>query len=124
MAFLLYTVQPGDVLHGLMGLAQRFYADTEHWLLLFSMNRHIIGDDPVMISAGQQLLIPYEKPDASDLCVRVYTVHPSDFGHGLRGIAARLLGDEGRWIELYQVNRGIIGDDVNRLTAGQILIVL
>lgn len=47
-----------------------------------------------------------------------YTVQPGD---SLSAIAQRLLGDSGRWRELYEQNRSVIGANPNMIVAGQVL---
>lgn len=49
---------------------------------------------------------------------QTYTVRAGD---SLSAIAKKLLGDESRWTELHQANRGIIGSNPNRLNAGMVL---
>jgi murein DD-endopeptidase MepM/ murein hydrolase activator NlpD len=49
-----------------------------------------------------------------------YTVQPGD---SLSAIAQRLLGDSGRWRELYDQNRSVIGANPNLIVAGQVLSV-
>jgi LysM repeat protein len=47
-----------------------------------------------------------------------YTVKPGD---SLKEIAARLLGDAGRWTELYALNRDVIGANPDLVRPGQVL---
>lgn len=52
-----------------------------------------------------------------------YTVQPADETEGLAGIAHRLYGDVGRWVEIYDANRGIIGNNPYNVQSGQQLII-
>lgn len=49
---------------------------------------------------------------------QTYTVRA---GESLSAIAKKLLGDESRWTELHKANRGIIGSNPDRLSAGMVL---
>ncbi len=42
-------------------------------------------------------------------------------GDNLSRIAARVLGDASRWLEIYALNRDLIGDDPDRIEPGQVL---
>jgi len=53
----------------------------------------------------------------------VYTVQPADLQEGLLGIARRLYGDPNRWVELYDANRWIIGNNPSIIHPGQQMIV-
>ncbi len=124
MAALVYTVQPGDVITGLLGIAERLYGDGRQWIGLYEANRLIIGTNPTIIQPGQQLIVPLLGGDAAaPRAVQVYTVQPFDLPEGLPGIARRVYGDADRWQELYRVNQGIIGNNPQRLQIGQRLIV-
>ncbi len=52
---------------------------------------------------------------------KTYTVKSGDT---LWLIAKKLLGDGGRWPELYALNKGVIGSDPNIIKAGQVLRVV
>lgn len=53
----------------------------------------------------------------------VYTIQPDDLRDGLLGIARRLYGDSNRWVELYEANRWIIGNNPTIIQPGQQMIV-
>lgn len=55
MAAYYYIVQPGDTLYS---IAKEFYGDPSLWVDIYEANRWVIGDNPNLISVGQQLLIP------------------------------------------------------------------
>jgi nucleoid-associated protein YgaU len=124
MLFVIYTVQPDDRLHGLEGLARWFYGVADRWIDLYRYNQHIIGENPIELWPGQQLLIPCDShSELFEPRVRLYTVQPSDYREGLSGIARRHYGDAGCAEAIYRINRGIIGDDRQLLQAGQLLIL-
>jgi nucleoid-associated protein YgaU len=105
-----YTVQRGDTLHA---IARRFYGDPAGFAAIDQANSGrvmsdgAIFDDPSSIRPGWQLDIPQptqrveERSDG-----RWYTVQAGDT---LSGIAATLLGDAGRWSELYAMNQASVG---------------
>jgi nucleoid-associated protein YgaU len=82
----------------------------------------VIGDDPIALRAGQQLVIPYD-PVSDALKVELYRVQADDYRHGLTGIAQRHYGDPGLADRLYRVNRGVIGENPSQLQTGQLLIL-
>lgn len=124
MSHVCYTVQRRDLAEGLMGIARRFYGDEAHWVALYEANRFIIGNNPAVLRAGQQMILPDligESGPATAL--QLYEVAPDDVIGGLPGIAARLWGRADSWAELYALNRGAIGDDPAALQPGQWLIL-
>lgn len=124
MADLVYTIQPGDVIKGLLGIAERLYGDSRHWIGLYEANRLIIGINPNIIQPGQQLIVPLPEGDAvAPKAMRIYIVQPFDLPEGLPGIARRVYGDADRWQEMYRINQGIIGTNPQQLQIGQRLIV-
>jgi nucleoid-associated protein YgaU len=121
MRLLVYTVQPEDRVRGLDGLAQWFYGEAARWVELYRLNQPVIGDDPLALSPGQQLILAYDT--SSPLQVALYHVQQDDFRLGLAGIALRAYGDPGMAAEIYRVNRGTIGENPDVLQAGQVLIL-
>ena len=121
MADVVYTVQPYDENEGLLGIACLLYGDEQRWTDIYEANLTVIGTNPNLIRAGQQLLIP----GFSNRCgsVSVYRVQPHDVIEGLRGIARRQYGSVERWVEIYAFNRGVIGEDPERIQTGQHLIL-
>jgi nucleoid-associated protein YgaU len=121
----LYTVQPADERGGLLELARCIYGSAELWTRIFEANHHIIGNNPNVLRAGQQLALPgLAERRAGPRCARAYTVVPDDLPDGLAGIARRVYGSAERWEELYRVNRGVIGENPQLLQPGQRLLIL
>jgi nucleoid-associated protein YgaU len=117
---MVYTIQPDDVMNGLLGIAERLYGDSRRWIGLYEANRLIIGTNPNIIQPGQQLIVPLlEDTAAAPKAARIYIVQPFDLPEGLMGIARRVYGDAGRWQEIYRTNQGIIGNNPQQLQAGQ-----
>jgi nucleoid-associated protein YgaU len=119
-----YTVQKQDEIDGLVGLARRFYGVEQRWTEIYEANRHVIGNSPLVVRSGQQLVIPQILNEHPSSRVRFYTVHPNDIREGLPGIARLLYGDAKHWHVIYAVNRGGIGDDPQQLQPGQCLIIV
>jgi nucleoid-associated protein YgaU len=121
----LYTVQPADEGGGLLEIARRVYGSAERWTTIYEANDHVIGTNPNVLRAGQQLTLPgLAEAAAAPDGAGVHTVAPDDLPDGLAGIARRIYGSAERWEELYRVNRGVIGEDPRRLQPGQRLLIL
>jgi peptidoglycan-N-acetylglucosamine deacetylase len=119
-----YIVQSADLAEGLLGIARRLYGDESRWLALYEANRFVIGDNPTVLRSGQQLAL------AAPLAARwlggagpTYHVQVQDIIGGLEGLAQRLWGQPARWVEIYALNRAVIGDDPQALQPGQCLIL-
>ena len=124
MAHAVYTVQQNDEVEGLLGIARHLYGDEARWPAIYNVNRYVIGNNPSVVRAGQQLIMPDLVPDqAQEDSTHMYFVQLADVTMGLRGIAQYLWGQPERWRELYAVNRGAIGDDPHALQPGQGLII-
>ena len=100
-----YVVQPGDTL---WAIAERYYGDGEQYSRLVSANAGRLMPDgrrftkAGVIYPGWVLIVPPVNPTAAQ-GETVYVVQPGD---SLRSIAARLLGDEMRWPEIFTLNHG------------------
>jgi nucleoid-associated protein YgaU len=60
-----HTVQHGETLSG---IAQAYYGDgsEQSWRRIYRANKHVIGDNPDVIKAGETLTIPPHDPDEPD----------------------------------------------------------
>lgn len=112
-----YTVQRGDTL---WTIAQRFYGTGEEFPRLIEANAGRTMPDgrrferTGVIQPGWQLRIPPASKTTRDVNgKKVYVVEKGDT---LRGIAARFLGDESRWPEIFNLDRG-----VTRMPDGRVL---
>jgi DNA-binding SARP family transcriptional activator/LysM repeat protein len=105
-----YTVQPGD---SLWVIAERFYGTGFEFPRLVAANvGHVMADGRLfthagVIQPGWRLAVPLPSKAVDTTADGVFYV--VEAGDTLRGIAARLLGDEARWPELYQTNAGLAG---------------
>jgi len=101
-----YTVQRGD---SLWEIARRFYGDGSRYVEIFEANRDREMPqagrfvDPRSIDPGWVLSIPLP---AQNLTVGEITTYRVIAGDDLWSIAARLLGDGFRWIEVFDANSG------------------
>jgi nucleoid-associated protein YgaU len=97
-----YAVKPGD---SLSAIAAAELGASERWTEIFALNRDVVTD-PDVIHAGTRLKLPGAGPAAQAQAqaprATAYRVKPGDT---LSAIAAEQLGDEGRWRELYDMNR-------------------
>ncbi len=98
-----YIVQPGDTL---IKIASKYNID---WHDLYNANINIIGDNPNVISVGQELTIP-----GNDI---YYTVVAGDTLSKI----ARLYNTT--WEKIYNDNKDIIGSNPNNIQIGQRLII-
>ncbi|MGW6703800.1 LysM peptidoglycan-binding domain-containing protein [Streptomyces sp. NPDC054956] len=69
---------------------------------------------PTPTSAAHKAVPAAPKP--APKAHRMYTVRPGD---SLSAIARRELGNEGRWRELYAMNKGVIGSNPDMIHPGQ-----
>jgi nucleoid-associated protein YgaU len=121
----LYTVQPADEGDGLTGIARQLYGNADRWTTIYEANQHIIGSNPNIVRAGQQLAIPGLVSGVSEPGpARVYVVQPADLYDGLAGIARRVCGRAELWEQIYRVNHGVIGANPQRIQPGQHLLII
>lgn len=112
-----YVVQPGD---NLWAIAERFYGTGEEYRRLVEANdgrrmpdgRHF--DRGGVIYPDWRLAIPLPSRAVEE--VDDQTLYTVEEGDTLRGIAARFLGDELRWPEIFELNEGTA-----RLPGGRVL---
>lgn len=101
-----YTVQPGDTL---WGISERFYGTGYEYPRLVAANvGREMGDGERftrtgVLQPGWVLRVPLPSQSVTQVDGRPYYV--VEEGDSLRGIAARLLGDENRWTVLFDLNR-------------------
>ncbi|HLG72490.1 MAG TPA: LysM peptidoglycan-binding domain-containing protein [Chloroflexota bacterium] len=111
-----YTVQAGDTV---WGIAERFYDTGWEFQRIVSANTgRRMADGRKFTDAGHiypgwvlRVPLPSIAVEETDGAV-YYTVEPGDT---LSGIAARLLGDESRWDEIFQLNDGVARADGGRV---------
>ena len=112
------TVAAGD---SLSRLAARYLGGADRYLELYELNRDRLAD-PDDVRIGMTLRVPAGAAPAAAAPapravagVATYTVRPGD---SLSKIAARVLGDAGRWEELFEANREELGSP-DRVVVGQ-----
>lgn len=102
-----YTVQRGD---HLWDIARRFYADGTRYVTIFEVNRDRVMNngerftDPRLIRAGWEIYLPLPSTQVTVEADRM--LYQVVRGDDLWSIAARLLGDGFRWMEIWDLNRG------------------
>lgn len=104
-----HTVRPGD---NLWEIADRYYGSGEEYTRIIAANKgHTMIDAhgnhsrfSTILQPGWVLVIPAGKPQVGQEGPKHFYV--VDEGDTLKRIAARLLGDESRWPEIYELNKG------------------
>ncbi|TME35998.1 MAG: LysM peptidoglycan-binding domain-containing protein [Chloroflexi bacterium] len=111
-----YLVRPGDTL---WSIAERAYGSGMHYRRLIDANVGRRMPDGRVFSAqgviqpGWELAVPDAMPEVEEVDgERWYTVQPGDT---LSAIAARLLGDQARWSDLFDLNHGATSPDGSHL---------
>jgi len=117
-----YVVQPGDTLSS---IALRYYGNASLWNVIYNANVGVIGGNPGLIFAGQQLTIPTvanptTPPPQTGAGPGIYTVRSGDT---LSGIALFAYGNANLWDVIYNANRGLIGGNYNLIFPGQQLTI-
>ncbi|UFN45205.1 LysM peptidoglycan-binding domain-containing protein [Nocardioides okcheonensis] len=107
-----HTVKPGE---SLWSIAAQHLGEGSRFTEVVELNRDIIGDKPGFLRPGWVLSIPITSPtDAAAVSgVRHHVVRPGDT---LTAIAADLLGDPSRYLEIFNASTGTIQHDGTRLT--------
>jgi nucleoid-associated protein YgaU len=109
-----YKVRSGDTLSG---IAAKQLGKADRWPELFVLNRARIRHRD-RLSPGQVLTLPGATPISPR--PELYKIKRGDT---LSGIAARKLGDAGRWPEIARLNRDIVPDP-DEIVPGQVLVIL
>lgn len=121
-----YIVASGDTMSS---IAEKWFGDPTKWSLIAKANPWV---DPARMQIGQKLQLPpkdagpepmrpVREPGRSDNPGRpaaerlTYTVRSGDT---LAKIAREWCGNVGRWREIYDLNKSIIGDDPAALAPG------
>ena len=102
-----HIVQSGETLRS---IAAQFLGDATCWRAIFDVNRDRI-QNPDLIRVGQALRIPMP-----------LLTHVVQAGETLRSIAARFLGAEGRWREIFEANRDQI-QNPDLIRVGQQIVI-
>lgn len=132
-----HRAQPGDTF---ASLAQAYYGSERHTPFLIEQNSQIA--DPSRIRVGELIKLPpltakNNEPAAStkpvltaandskpstarEKNVRTYEVKSGD---SFYGVARDLLGDSGRWQELFELNKDAVNGDPKRLKVGQVIVL-
>ena len=112
-----YTVQPGDTL---WTIAERFYGTGFEYGRLVRANAGRPMPDGSrftrtgVIQPGWTILAPLPSEAIEEVDGQIYYVVEDE--DTLRGVAARLLGDEEAWVQIFEANR-----DAARLPNGRVL---
>lgn len=107
-----HTVKPGE---SLWSIAAQHLGEGSRFTEIVGLNRDVVGDKPGFLRPGWVLRIPITSPaDASAVSgVRHHVVRPGDT---LTAIAADLLGDSSRYLEIFNASTGTIQHDGTTLT--------
>jgi nucleoid-associated protein YgaU len=108
-----YTLHSGD---NLWDIARKNLGNGSRWSEIYKLNTDNIGGNPDLIHPGLDL----KMPDGADSQVADaagnYTVQPGD---NLWNIARSHLHDGGRWGEIYNLNKSVIGDNPRLILPGE-----
>ena len=115
-----HEVRTGD---DLWTLAERYYGRGQDWRRIAAANPDRLTGGPDRLEVGWRLQVPGVAPvaavddvrDGADPEPGTVVVRPGD---SLSAIAERELGDDARWLELFETNRAVL-DDPDVLEAGQ-----
>lgn len=129
-----HRVQPGD---SLAAIAIQYYGGERYTQLLIDANKQLA--DPNRLKIGDLINIPPAPKRATDAerrttrrsttggrapaqpsGQRTYTVQRGD---SFYAIARDQLGDAGRWKELFELNRALVGGEPTALRVGQVLVL-
>lgn len=134
-----YVVQPGD---SFWGISRKLFGVGDYYKAIYEHNRARYPR-PEELHVGDELVIPSAevlRQTYPELCPkplgnptaaaalaanlppggRIYTVRQGD---SLFNIARHELGRPARWVEIYELNRELLGDDFNYLRPGMQLVL-
>lgn len=112
-----YTVVAGDTLSG---IASNYGIS---WNDLYAANTDVIGGDPNAINPGMVLRVPGDAPAPAPAPAggTTYTVVEDD---NLWNIACKFYnGDGTRYVDIYNANKDVIGDDPNLIQPNTVLTI-
>jgi LysM repeat protein len=104
-----HVIAEGELLSD---LAERYYGDRAKWDLIQQANPQL---DPRRMKIGDVLIIPTESATTTPVDPLVHVVRP---GESLSSIAADRLGRSALWETIFELNRGVIGDNPAALKVG------
>ncbi len=116
-----YTIEPGDTPSS---IALWWFGDANKVSLVLKANPNM---DPTRMLPGDVIRLP---PKDYELWTVIATpvegqrrIHIVQSGETLSHIAQAAYGNAGRWPEIYEANREVIGDDPTRLRLGMELVI-
>lgn len=124
-----YTIKANDTF---ASIAQALYHDQSRWVDIAKANPLV---DPTKLKIGQEIRLPgsgaagsrgVRGPDAAEAAAgadgaRVpYVIRPNDT---LSTIAQQFYGDPGKWRIIFDANRETLGNDPDRIRAGQTITI-
>ncbi len=118
-----HTVKAGD---NIAGIARRYFGDIRYTEYVIAANPHI-PDATSLLQIGAVIILPDMEsvefpptPEKRPVAIAGNT-HTIAAGDTLFSIALNRLGAGSRWDDIYELNKGVIGDDAGALEIGQVL---
>jgi len=108
-----HVVKAGDTL---FDLAEHYYGHGQYMTVIANVNA-TIRHRPNMLRVGMTLTIPQLPSVETSTAAGTYLVQPGDT---LSGIAEKVLGDQSRWVEIYEANSHILTSP-DKIRAGMTL---
>lgn len=105
-----HTIEKGDTYHS---LAEKYYGSSGYCRLIEQANpdkpaNKLKINDVVLIPPRPQDAVPQpQSGDQGGATLKDYKTYEVRSGDGFRKIAREQMGDENRWRELYELNRGL-----------------
>ena len=120
----IHTVEAGERLES---LAVKHYGNADMWPTIYNANKEIIGsykENPTReIVPGWELSIPSLDRDNAITDTPALAVHVVGKGETLMGLAEKYYGRAAYWSDIYNANKVAIGDDPNKISVGQALVI-